>query len=139
VSVIITGIVTTAVLLAGLASCAGAHATRADTHAQTYLQLNICGNACNSGGPAVIANVARSIRARALGHTGQCAVRSPVDERVGTARRNESTCGQHKIDYLFFAGAAFTGCDWSSTTVQTSDAAAGLSDHRALWATVRVC
>jgi endonuclease/exonuclease/phosphatase family metal-dependent hydrolase len=42
---------------------------------------------------------------------------------------NEDTFGQHKLDYVFLSAPG-----WASTTAQVVDG--GLSDHRALWATL---
>jgi len=55
-----TGAVIVAVVTVGALAASGEQ--RPATPRQTYLQFNLCGNACNSGGLAVITDLVRSIR-----------------------------------------------------------------------------
>jgi len=55
-----TGAVIVAVTVVGALAASGEQ--RPPTHRQTYLQYNLCGNACNSGALGVITDLVRSIR-----------------------------------------------------------------------------
>gem|GEM_PF-1779707 len=59
-----------------------------------------------------------------------CSGRSLINKKVGSDVINEDTYGRHKFDYIFLSDG-----DWSSPGADASDAAYGLSDHDALWAT----
>jgi endonuclease/exonuclease/phosphatase family metal-dependent hydrolase len=60
-----------------------------------------------------------------------CASRATVATGHGVDAVNEATLGPHKLDYIFLSGG-----HWSTARAEAFDAVAGLSDHRALWATV---
>ena len=54
--------------------------------------------------------------------------------RAGTDVANEATFGRHRLDYVFLS------CDGGSpATSDVTDPPQGLSDHKALWATVSRC
>src|SRR5262245_3159486 len=58
----VTTVVVAGVVFCGVGFASGANAL---TGRQAGLQLNMCGNVCNHGGLAVVANIARTIAARA--------------------------------------------------------------------------